>query len=77
MSSKIRITTEELPLRPRSLSPGEVSGVFGGCVGFGWPCVQQSDCCAGYTCLASPTEQMQLYILGQPLLKGCGISGRS
>ena len=49
---KLRITLDELPLRARKLSEGELTNVFGGCIG-PWTigCQANSECCPGLSCV--------------------------
>jgi len=42
-----RITLSELPARTRRLSDVELHDVFGGCLGHGRGCANNSDCCSG------------------------------
>lgn len=44
------ITLDSLPARPRSLSPTDMSSVFGGCGYDGDRCEDEKDCCARYYC---------------------------
>lgn len=50
------ITLNPLPARPRSLSPTDMSSVFGGYRGHHEPCEKDKDCCddgADLSCVAS------------------------
>ena len=49
---RARIDFTNLPPRPRQLKPEDLRNVFGGCNGYLWPCVNNSDCCSGMTCNA-------------------------
>lgn len=75
MSSKLRIEMEELPVRPRGLSPAEISTVFGGCLNiYGLQpgrlvCTSDSDCCAPQKC--QPSFLFNVVVFGQPLVKAC------
>lgn len=41
----VALTLNDLPARPRSLGPDDLSDVFGGCGGNGDPCDEDCDCC--------------------------------
>ena len=45
-----KITIRELPPRPRRLTAGQLSAVFGGCSGNGSTCEVDKNCCSGYAC---------------------------
>jgi hypothetical protein len=48
----LRISFSNLPPRPRALSHGELSRIFGGCGSEGATCSDKG-CCPGYVCTAS------------------------
>jgi hypothetical protein len=45
MQRDLVIAIGALPPRPRRLSEREISDIFGGCVGKGWKCDDDCDCC--------------------------------
>lgn len=46
LQGALKIQLPQLPYRARTLSPEEVSAVFGGCVDERQPCEKDSDCCS-------------------------------